>query len=253
MTEPDTLRTRHDNLVWTSPTTVLVDGVSIEFDDDFEATPHDGRLIVLKHPDFLKEYVSVLGDRLYPRVLELGVFDGGSCILFSHLFGVERLSALDLIHGSPRFDAYRAAAPFRDRIRAHYETSQDDKAALEAILSEDFDAPPDLIIDDASHFLPESTRSFEILFPRLAPGGWYVLEDWSWAHFPIQLVWHDQPSLAHLLFRLQIAWISRPDLIADIVVRRHMAFIRKHPDAPVGGELSLDDICNMRGRTLQPF
>lgn len=253
MTTPNSLRARHDELVWTAPNRTVVEGVPIEFDNDFQAEPQDGRLIILKHPDFIKEYVAVLGDRLYPRVLELGIFDGGSCVLFSHLFGVERLSAIDLIHGSPRFDAYRAAAPFRDRIRAHYQTSQDDKAALERILAEDFDGPPDLIIDDASHFLSESTRSFELLFPRLAPGGWYVLEDWSWAHFPYQFNWHDQPSLAHLLFRLQIAWISRPDLIADIVVRRAMAFIRKHPDAPVGGDLSLDEICCMRGRTLHPF
>jgi len=24
----------------------------------------------------------------------------------------------------------------------------------------------------------------EVLFPLLRPGGWYVIEDWQWAHSP---------------------------------------------------------------------
>jgi hypothetical protein len=36
------------------------------------------------------------------------------------------------------------------------------------------------VIDDGSHLLEETTRSFGTLFPRLRPGGLYVLEDWNW-------------------------------------------------------------------------
>lgn len=44
------------------------------------------------------------------------------------------------------------------------------------------DEPLDIVIDDASHVLTTTTRSFEMLFPRLRPGGIYVIEDWSSEH-----------------------------------------------------------------------
>ena len=37
----------------------------------------------------------------------------------------------------------------------------------------------DLIIDDASHMLGPTKTSFEVLFPRLRPGGLYFVEDWT--------------------------------------------------------------------------
>lgn len=249
----ETPRERHAKLQWIGDTQVEIEGVRIEFNWDFLGRPNDQRLLLLKHPDFIKEYMEVLGGRDFRRVLELGVFDGGSCILFTHLFNAERLVALDLIEGSPRFDKARAEHPIGKRIGVHYATSQDDDAKLTAILRQEFDAPPDLIIDDASHFLEESTRSFELLFPRLAPGGWYVLEDWSWAHFPLAIGWHDKHSLATLMFRLLLAWVSRPDIIADVVVKRHMVFIRKGDKAPVEKHMSLDGIVAMHGRVLKPF
>ena len=38
--------------------------------------------------------------------------------------------------------------------------------------------PLDLVIDDASHLYGPTMASFEVLFPRLRPGGLYVIEDW---------------------------------------------------------------------------
>lgn len=247
-----TPRERFARLERTGESGLVVEGVPVEFNWRFDGQPNGERLLILKHPEFIDDYLSVIGDRSFRNILELGIFDGGSCFLFAHLFGAERLEALDLSEGAPTFERFRASHAIGQRIGAHFGTRQDDETALNSIL-DGFKGPPHLIIDDASHWLTETTRSFELLFPKLAPGGWYVLEDWSWAHFPVQLGWTDKDSLAHLLFRLMIAWIGRPDLIADIVVKRPMAFIRKHPDAPVGGRLSLDEICPMRGRVLQPF
>ena len=40
----------------------------------------------------------------------------------------------------------------------------------------------DLVIDDCSHFYGETRTSFEVLFPRVRPGGSTVIEDWAWSH-----------------------------------------------------------------------
>lgn len=71
-----------------------------------------------------------------------------------------------------------------DRVRLHYGMSQGDRAAVGAILDAEFGTGPlDMIIDDASHQLDLPRASFEVAFPRLRPGGVYVLEDWGWAHW----------------------------------------------------------------------
>jgi hypothetical protein len=41
----------------------------------------------------------------------------------------------------------------------------------------------DLVIDDAAHVYGQTKRSFECLFPTLAPGGLYIIEDWAWEHW----------------------------------------------------------------------
>lgn len=52
--------------------------------------------------------------------------------------------------------------------------SQDDVEALTKICN---DLQPSIIIDDASHINPLTIKSFEILWPLLAPGGLYIIED----------------------------------------------------------------------------
>jgi Methyltransferase domain len=37
----------------------------------------------------------------------------------------------------------------------------------------------DLIVDDASHLGKLTRRTWELLWPLVAPGGWYVVEDWQ--------------------------------------------------------------------------
>ena len=42
----------------------------------------------------------------------------------------------------------------------------------------------DLVIDDGSHLAEPTRTSFDTLFPLLAPGGFYIIEDWAWEHWP---------------------------------------------------------------------
>jgi hypothetical protein len=66
----------------------------------------------------------------------------------------------------------------------HWGVDQTDAKRLDEICENAFgDAPLDIVIDDASHLYAESRRSFELLFPRMRPGGLYVIEDWAWFHW----------------------------------------------------------------------
>ena len=44
------------------------------------------------------------------------------------------------------------------------------------------------MIDDASHLYVETKASFEELFPRLRPGGLFIIEDWASGHVMSKLV-----------------------------------------------------------------
>ena len=68
-------------------------------------------------------------------------------------------------------------------VRPFYGVDQSDRVRLTEIVDAEFDGELlDLVLDDASHeYLPTRT-SFEVLFPRLRPGGVFVIEDWTTDH-----------------------------------------------------------------------
>lgn len=58
-----------------------------------------------------------------------------------------------------------------------FKGSQTDREFLDSVLA--FIGTPDIIIDDASHINVNTIESFRILFPKLQPGGLYIIEDLS--------------------------------------------------------------------------
>ncbi len=107
------------------------------------------------------------------RIVELGVARGGSTAFLATLAKPERLIAIERDAGPvPGLDAFPC-------VQVCYGTDQADRAAIEAVVG---DEPLDLVVDDASHALDLTRASFNILFPRLRPGGLYIIEDWAWAH-----------------------------------------------------------------------
>jgi len=115
-------------------------------------------------------------------VCEIGVADGGSLELWQALFphglvvGVDdnsyttrRVTFGDL----PAIHTGATWPPGTTKIVA----SQDDSALprrLQAVASSF-----DLIVDDASHNGALTRRTWELLWTLVAPGGWYVIEDWQ--------------------------------------------------------------------------
>ncbi|HEY7002119.1 MAG TPA: class I SAM-dependent methyltransferase [Candidatus Udaeobacter sp.] len=112
----------------------------------------------------------------------------------------------------------------------HFATSSVNGDKLRRIVLDELAGELDLVVDDASHTYQETRASFELLFPLLNPGGIYVIEDWSWAHYP-QYQSRDAPfskqhALSNLLFE-QIMLMGSTLLISEIRVWRFLYFIRK--------------------------
>lgn len=82
----------------------------------------------------------------------------------------------------------------------------------------------DLIVDDASHHGGLTRATFELLWPLVTPGGWYVVEDW-------QVAFGDWPSFdASMLEMAQglLAKLDRPDgEVAEVTYRYGMILARK--------------------------
>lgn len=76
-----------------------------------------------------------------------------------------------------------------------YEKKLDADARITALLADQSDAcalrravdacPPfDLVVDDGSHIASHVITTFEVLFPKLRPGGYYAIEDLETAYLP---------------------------------------------------------------------
>jgi predicted O-methyltransferase YrrM len=171
-------------LAWRGDDTFDVAGVT------FQATVVDrfrspgGSFWLVKTRPMVERYRELLSSLQPKRILELGIYQGGSAAFFALLCQPERLVAVDIRDdpavGLERFIDERG---LRDRVRTHYSLDQADVSALHRLVADEFGGEPlDLVVDDASHRLDPTRSSFNALFPHLRPGGIFVIEDWSWHH-----------------------------------------------------------------------
>jgi hypothetical protein len=108
------------------------------------------------------------------RMLEIGVFKGGSLELWREYFGADAtIFGIDI---NPACATY-VTPPNQVRIG-----SQDDAQFLQSVVAEM--GAPDIILDDGSHFGRHQRASFETLFPLLKEGGLYVIEDLHASYWP---------------------------------------------------------------------
>jgi predicted O-methyltransferase YrrM len=221
-----------------------------------EATGFRGaadRFVLQKTPEMIRYYAS-LADRGISRVLEAGVFRGGSVVLLLGLLRPERLVAFDLSPDRlPDLDEFIAGNHLEERVHVHFGIDQQDRAALSSLLDAEFGGDPlDLVIDDASHKLGETRATFNTLYPALRPGGVYVVEDWGWAHW--RGIWQDdpgewaaRPSLTQLVQQLVMASASCPEAVANVLVRRDLVAVTRGP-AVLGADFDIERCCLTAGR-----
>jgi hypothetical protein len=130
---------------------------------------------------FVPEY-EALGGKIGPegRVLELGVREGTSLLMWQELFPRGLVVGVDNdAEGTAVWP--KSAVGIRD--------GQDSPAMAEtvrALSPEGYD----LIVDDASHVGELTARSFGLLWPMVKPGRWYVIEDWHLGYQPEWKDWH---------------------------------------------------------------
>jgi predicted O-methyltransferase YrrM len=150
--------------------------------------PDDGHGMMLWKSKAMIDQLAQLVAEIDPRyIFELGIAHGGSTAVLAELAPRAKVVSIDVSPDpvEPLADHIRLHH-LDDRVRPYYGVDQGDRRRLVEIIEAEFgDEPIDLVIDDASHQLDLTLASFEELYPRLAPGGCFVLEDWSWAHYSL--------------------------------------------------------------------
>jgi hypothetical protein len=238
---------------WSDETTLVVDGVEFiaRTTQRFESEPT--RFCLVKNPPLARRYLELFAELRPTAMLELGVYQGGSTALAALVAEPEVLVAVEL---SPErvgaLDTLLASRGIDEKVHLAYGVDQADAAAIAGVLEAAGVHGPvlDLVIDDASHLVDETRRSFDLLFPHLRPGGKYIIEDWSWAHIGFGSHRLDQQPLTTVVFELTMALPSNPGLMSSIEIDRDWAVITRgdgHID-PTG--FSLSTLYNDRGRRL---
>jgi len=200
---------------------------------------------IVKDPTGVETYLEMVERFQDENIVELGISFGGSVALTALVAPPRKLAAVDLktdrVEGLDELIAERGLG---ERVRLHYGVDQADRDRLAAILDEEFgDEPLGLVIDDASHFLDETRASFETLFPRLRPGGLFVIEDWNHDHLlgkivaaaladpsPEALAQFDaaeppNPPLTRLVIELVLAQAESDEFVREMELDRMWARI----------------------------
>jgi predicted O-methyltransferase YrrM len=242
----------------------MLDGVEFlvtpDSDQYMTDTSSPDRFVVAKQPEMVDRLSDVVEELQPRRIVELGIFKGGSAALLALLARPERLTAVELeAEPAAALEGFLDTRELRPVVACHYGVDQADRERLDALVRADHgDEPLDLVVDDASHQLRHTRSSFEVLFPRLRPGGVYLIEDWAWAHFPEPTwqdgggFWHDQPALTNLIVELMMMVGTRNELIADITITKDIALVRRGTGR-VAAPMRLEDHYLNRGLPFRPL
>jgi predicted O-methyltransferase YrrM len=235
------------DLTWSNDHQFTLDDTSFHIDLFAAVESNPDRFTLAKTPWMIEEYLDLLPEYAGGRLVELGIAQGGSVALFAQLAQPKQLLAVD-IETEPvaALAEFIEAHGYADTVHTAYGVDQADRPGLEALVSQYFgDDPLDLVVDDASHLLAPSQTSFTTLFPRLRPGGVFVIEDWSHGHHweralrdeysteELAVDGTKMPDLSQLVLELALAVGFAPEVVSDIRIRHGFAVVRR-------GEATLD-------------
>lgn len=187
------------------------------------------------------------------RIMEIGIWDGGSVALWWELLRPTKYVAVDRSArgDSPYFEKFLDDRGLRHAVKTYWGIDQSDAARLVELVHAEAVAPLDLVIDDASHQYRPTLKSFNALFPLLRPGGFYVIEDWAWDHWEEfdnpDHPWAAQVPLTRLVIDFVEALGSSGSVISNVLVYRDFVAVERGP-ANLATPLDLSTIIRHRCR-----
>lgn len=205
----------------------------------------DQSIFLYKERWFLSNLTAAIDTIAPKRIVELGIYYGGSAIYWENRYRPERIALFDLMTETPHLSRYIERNGLADVFRMHLGVLQDDRAALHAAVAQDFGGNPiDLVVDDCSHEHAPTRTSFETLFPYLRPGGLYVIEDWAWGHegdWPPEL-WADRPLMSPLLSEIMLICGKHRGVVTHLDIYPFFALVwRGEASLPTDGSFKLTD------------
>lgn len=165
-------------------------------------------------------------------IFEIGYFEGGSSVFIDRLYSPDRLTCVD--NRRTRIAAVDDYIVRRNREHAMTVVHDFDQVNVEGLieLADRYHGDGlDIVFDDASHMYEQTKATLSVLFPRLKPGGFYVLEDYGWVHTTAfqgdDHPWADLPGISTLVFELIAVLANSPSPISDIYLDEGSCVIRK--------------------------
>jgi hypothetical protein len=232
-----------NRLVWHADRVLLDDLVfRFDFNNTTQWDPNGQFFRFRKSKKLVDQYAKFWMPRQDFRadnILEIGIWQGGSVAFWFECFHPMKHVALDRAkeRKSDYLSNYIKSRGLEDNIKLFWETDQSNSERLRAIVQQEFRGLLDMVIDDASHLYAPTKASFETLFPLLRPGGLYVIEDWSWGHWPtfnIPPQWLDDKTPTQLVFELMELTGTRPSPIESVNIFESFVVIER-------GEMVLAD------------
>lgn len=174
---------------------------------------------------YLPWYERHLPGKPNPKVLvEIGIHEGASLMLWSE-WGIDNVVGID----TTPMGTYPPAIPSTRHGATIWELRSSD-ATVPGVADKacSFCGEPDVIVDDGSHQPDDQCAALALWWPRLRPGGWYVIED-------LGVMWAEQwgghtlePNATHarVVQMLDAAWRA-PNVVAEFHAYEQIAFIRK--------------------------
>lgn len=162
---------------------------------------------------YLPAYMAIAAD-LGPRarVCEVGVYYGESLQLWQALFPYGEVAGVDS-------DPASVWPPGTRQV-----LSDARNPSLPDILC----GPFDLIVDDCIHYGETARITFDLLWPLLAPGGYYVIEDW-YVGLPSSEVYpaYHGASMVEMVQSLLLMLASQNAEVDEITYRYGLAIVHR--------------------------
>ncbi len=243
---------------WIDDNTLEMGGVIFDLDitSGMNNKESSGNCFLLaKHRTMIQKYCDLAEKEKVENICELGIYKGGSCLLFHELFGAKKTVAIDYCKPYVPLETYIAKNNLSQNIKTYYEIDQANRSKVTSIIEEEFKGEAiDMVFDDASHFLDETKSSFNTIFPYLRHGGYYIIEDWAWAHWPGDQwqkdggIWADRSAMTNLIFEIVMACPTNSGLIESIEITCDTVYIKRGRGLMPEGEFDISEAYNNRGK-----